>query len=39
VAKEYFIVKKSRYSIENMTLKKVIRVCDFEEAAVFRSGG
>lgn len=38
-AKDYFIVKKSQYSIEDMTPKKVTRLFDFEDAAVFRSGG
>jgi hypothetical protein len=38
-AKDYFIVKKSQYSIEDMTPKKVTRLFDFEDAAVFRGGG
>ena len=38
-AKEYFIVKKSQYSFEDMTPKKVTRVYDFEDASVFRRGG
>ena len=38
-ASEYFIVKKSQYSVQDMTTKKVTRVYDFEDAAVFKSIG